>query len=511
MNYSCISTIQKNGIFLSQNILGPLGATNGSPLWGLFYPTQYPAIGAHADIMLTPIPETYWPFSARIKMRLWHRAQSLAVVTKYLADQNIIVLSCAVSRSAHRYATAVLTIAFGNLLRDARDFPDEASQKRLCARTKEELKHLLEALPNDDKVGKVCFTAEKPANLQSPVWGEVLHALQFFWMESRRRRTGPSRDIDFKVSRFVLTKGVIRPEGESRDLLDALFQNDSLPTRGVAEADTADMNMRIAFIDKSRLDDFATITVPYTWRKQSTDTETSAGVLAEIAQRFGPEFDLWRYTSEYEKISSAVEKGRLSLIAQAVGSGDGAQTPGVWQALEEKLRRKGEVFNRDFKTYDVQVTPFSYCKIFLSCGFRAPRFEDIREICFEEGTRFGMTEDDWIISVSRTKGVRDEVAKDIRSADGMLQYYSAETTEHKNSAWLDAEHFGAIVAGIPIAILKEKGSPADLPKTQGGQAPIEVEHNASKDKLRESIREGIEALLIDIVGSRRKVPRLKRS
>lgn len=492
MNYSCIATIQKNGIYLHNNILDPLGASKRSPIWGLFYPNQYPGRIGGKDIMLTPIPFEFWPCSARIKVRLKHEAATLAGLTGYLAERKIIVLSCSVSRSAHRYATAVMTIAFGDLVPSGDDTMTPEARASVCQRTRETLERLLSEIHAD--LSGVCFSHNEPENLKESCWGAPLDALQYFWKKTIEQSLSGEKSMVLRVSRFTYVDKVIRPDGSGYELLEYLFHDNAKPTRGFAEADTADMNMRIALIDQPELSKFASVKIPYRWQRPQASNETSSGILADLAWRFGKNFELWRYSSEFKGLSGQMEIGQLNIVAQLVDDVKDDDVSERWSELEKKL--SGPRFGPGcrYQTEPIKLTRFSDTQIFLSSNF-GDRFRFIHDLCVKMGSEFGLTRDDWRVSDSRTTAARDSVARDIRRSQGMLQYYRRTEDGSQSYVWPEAEHLSAITWGIPVIVMKDEDVPDDVPRTNGGQPPVVVPSNASPEEREKAFADGIRELV----------------
>jgi len=145
MNHGGLGILDYEGIRLPQGMIDLLSIGNRGCLWGLFYPKpkddkDYEGVSSDLDFMLTPIEPRLWKKSARIVLHLAQKPGTLKKVVEYFSSERISVIHAESSRSAHRYATWSMHIAFEDIPDD--DFDDYDEINHVYASTIAKIEYL---------------------------------------------------------------------------------------------------------------------------------------------------------------------------------------------------------------------------------------------------------------------------------------------------------------------------------------------------------------------------------
>ena len=499
MNHSCIATINNDGISLSGEVLTPLGISHDTQLWGMYYPRpnygeQFGDVGIEHDFVITPVPYPLWPYAARIKLRILLDKTDFVIdeLTEFLAGEGVQLLAVESSRSAHRYATVTMTIAFGKLRRRWEHYEgDRKSLVQHAGETKSATKSLLNRLRQ--KFAEYLFSVPNMESLADPVGGGRLEALAYFFVESRVSIVGKGHAIKHRVFELTCNRNTLALDRKGQAILEEAI--DLFPTRGFAEMETRDVNIRIAVIERKQLEQFASVRFSYKWHMGRSDMEKQRPILADILRPLKGKHLVWRLVNHYQKYNSFSEIVTFDGVVQCSSA-----NPAHWKGLEMALQ---SVNSQDdaFSITEAFVNSFSFFRVFLSLKSEF-RFDDIVNCCHEVGGRFGMMKEDFLMVKSNVKQIPDEVVQQIKSSNAMIQYYGTGSRPEPTYEWLSAELLAAAMCKIPVVIIKEKKVPREYIKTIGGQAPIVVPDNPGINDLRSAFQVALEQLTEAVLSRR---------
>lgn len=163
MNHGSLGFFNEEGqLSLNQQISDSLCLGNKSKLYGIFYPCPPPSVNPvyakvslKFDFMLTPIPFRYWPVSAKLHIHLLQHEASLNKICEYFQQRGISIIHGESTRSAYRYATWSLHIAFENLINSNELI---YNKKMHCyGPTQIMLDKLIKDIKEDDELNKYLF------------------------------------------------------------------------------------------------------------------------------------------------------------------------------------------------------------------------------------------------------------------------------------------------------------------------------------------------------------------
>jgi TIR domain len=222
MRYSGIGYLNEDGIFqIHRNILESLSIFDDAILFGIYYPTnkkdeQVKDEIFSPDFMFTPIPYTLWPKTARIIVRVKKQAEAFREITKVLKNNNVTILNSVSNRSAHRYSTWDIHIAFEDVEMEKTDVKsvngkkngeivlekqdeygfDNSTQEYRIINTK--LIALYEKIKEIPNANEILFEDKREKALNSSITMRTNTALHYFYynaeLEKKRREEKRGRE-----------------------------------------------------------------------------------------------------------------------------------------------------------------------------------------------------------------------------------------------------------------------------------------------------------------------------
>lgn len=310
MNHGGIGYLDYQCLTLPTDLLRPLSIADGSSVMAMHYPVMddpdYRDVPDCHDLMLTPVPRRYWPAMARLFVRLRHRRGAMAKVAAWFRNRQVSILNAECSRSAHRYATWNLTIAFDSLVGQTNPFDARKSENVGTALAIQSLLQDLEHAFGDD----VLFRDVTDPGLAMSVEGLPVRAHSYFDNYLNSQTTPPTAPFELYCSHGQL---------HSRDeqlaaLLNRLEDHgqELAPTCVFAEMDTRDFNIRVAIIPPQRLERFFEVVIPY--RRFSGDS--TRGLVATLTHRLSARYNIWRAFNSISQNGLEVEAGSAVLCLE---------------------------------------------------------------------------------------------------------------------------------------------------------------------------------------------------
>ena len=326
MIHGGIGYIDRTSLSLPLGLLEPLSIENNTLLFGLYYPSpastgEYKRVRYPHDLMITPIPPRFWQTIGRIMIRIKHEQGSLAIVSHFLQENGVSILAAECNRSAHRYASWVLTVKFEKL----------AQRKKLSFDPKNSIyKETLKALQDleSDILNKCTgplFIDNNDMDLRKPVVPMPACALAFFhnfWQ--KRKRKNPGKDWLYDPMMLCFDgKKIVAYEGREEKLNSVYDEidkhKDSLPSIVIAEMDTRDVNIRVVVIPKMSLCRFFNLEMNY---QRFAKPDTTRGLFSYLVENLPGCYNMWRVFNQTMENRETDEKGRISCIIEDMTSGD---------------------------------------------------------------------------------------------------------------------------------------------------------------------------------------------
>jgi hypothetical protein len=311
MNHGGLGYLDSQRLVLPIDILRPLSIYDGSHVLCLYYPPPegpgYEGVPWCHDFMITPAPLRYWPLMGRLLIRLWHRPDSMRRVSHWLADNGITILTDECSRSAHRYATWNLTIAFDSISGANRFNKRTSEHVRTHKALSKLVKDLNAAFPDDD----VLFRDPNDRHLRTAIEAMPTRAHSYFYNYYLAHKAEPWRE---PVELFCMHSELQSTDHRLAVLLEILANGgeELTPTCVFAEMDTRDFNIRVALIPPAELCRYFEIVVPY----RRIGNKSSRGLMATIAERLGGNYNFWRLHSSTSQDHSDIESGEVFLCLE---------------------------------------------------------------------------------------------------------------------------------------------------------------------------------------------------
>jgi hypothetical protein len=296
---------------LPVDLLRPLSIGEGSTVLALYYPRgagpAYDGVPDCHDLMITPVPLRYWPVMGRLIVRLRHAQGTMAAVASWLRDREISILNTECSRSAHRYATWNLTIAFDALVGKSNRFDASASEHVATRRAASVLRRDLEGAFDDD----ILFREPTDRGLRHAVEIVPIRTHSYFHHYLSASADSPKSRLFELYSTQAQLQSRDDRLGALLNELEGLGES-LAPTCVVAEMDTRDFNIRVAIVPPSQLHRFFEVVVPY----RRTGGQSTRGLIASVTERLAGRYNLWRVFNSNSQNGTDVEAGETVLCVE---------------------------------------------------------------------------------------------------------------------------------------------------------------------------------------------------
>lgn len=321
MRISGLGYVDKNGVIqLHRNIVEGLSIFSGSILFGIFYPRSKEdkkSAPSRPDFMLTPIPFKLWPISARIIVRLNRQSIGLKAITKILSDNHATILNSISNRSAHRYSTWDIHIAFDNL--NPKNLTWDENKSRYIE-VNEQLRDLVNKISKSKIAKAALFTDDEDMNLNHSVRGRVNNGLHYFYRITKIRLKGAteSEKLMYSPFSFRYSDGLIisNSGGKINSILN-IAQDDNLklplPTVAFVEGDSHYLNVRIRLFPQEKLPQLLRISIYY---ERRTTRYSSRGLTEYLIQHFPKRWKLWKYWNQLYECRDEYGSGKLSFFVE---------------------------------------------------------------------------------------------------------------------------------------------------------------------------------------------------
>ncbi|MFT3822539.1 MAG: toll/interleukin-1 receptor domain-containing protein [Chitinophagaceae bacterium] len=315
-----------------KNVLEGLQIYNGSLLFGVYHPRSKYAdrndrIKYH--FMISPIPYQLWPKTSRLLIRLrqsesFGQTTGIEVISEYLYKQNVSIIYSFSNRSAHRYSTWDVHIAFDDYSLD--DLKDDYSTSESCyLKILEATKQLEEDIK--EKYDKYLFYDNDDLGLRNPVISRINTACHYFYYDTERllaeeneynKRIYRPFTLRYNNGNFIpIEKGIIN---EVIYLLEPDKSAFNLPSICFSESDSHYLNIRIIIIPKNLRHRFFKVSVFHERLKRNEiNNPTSRGLLNYVITKLhGIDYKVWKTsTLLFECRNDTYGSGKLSLFVEA--------------------------------------------------------------------------------------------------------------------------------------------------------------------------------------------------
>lgn len=356
MNHGSLGFIEDSGIYLPLDVINLLSIGKDGCLFGLFYPSPkglkgYENVTQKLDFMLTPIEPRLWSRSARVVIHLAQKPGSLRKIIEYLTSENISVIHAEGSRSAHRYATWSLHIAFEDISLSLEYDFDEQVYKPIL----EKIERLRKGLFEHCK--KALFHQRSNSNSLIPVeiWPNT--ALSYFHNFVQEQRSISDNSIYEPFELNLSTEGFFATEKMKIksilvDYLDDINMN-LLPSIIFAEFDNKFLNIRLALIPEPNLNRFFEIGVTY---HRLGNSEPCVGIIAAILNCFPKEYNIWHSYNFTKSQSKSHKQGKLLFLVEDCSKGS---LDFVKKAKSRLSEIEGYIINKRIIISSPKVIPLS--------------------------------------------------------------------------------------------------------------------------------------------------------
>jgi len=231
----------------------------------------------------------------------------MAAVAGWLRDQKILILNAECSRSAHRFATWNLTLAFESLTGPNQFDAEKSEHKATMKAVTSLIKKLEQAFPGNG----ILFRDPHDASLKKAVEGFPVRAHSYFHnYKNQQKKTFLHQPFELYCSHYKLQS----QNGCLGAMLDQLSNKgeELAPTCVIAEMDTRDFNIRVAVIPPSELHRFFEVVIPY--RRSGGDS--TRGLVAKVTEHLAKRYSLWRVFNSTSQNGPDVEVGEVSLCVE---------------------------------------------------------------------------------------------------------------------------------------------------------------------------------------------------
>lgn len=321
MNHGSLGYLNENGeLSLSQGILAALCLGNMSKLYGLYYkcpPASIDPLYGMAtlkdDFMLTPIPFRFWPVTAQLYIHLKHPQGNLNTICEYFKRKGISVIHSEGTRSAFRYGTWNLHIAFENLLKRNLTYNKTI---HCYYETELALKELIHDLTTDPDLMASLFTPDSfPA-----VEGTVNSPLAYFYNYSVNKEETTWLEEKSLSDHFELTLHNISRQptllGDSQFEFVIKYlkktQPEIFPATIFSELHTRALNIRTVLIPSKDSKRFMYVAVEY---ERIGPNDSCVGIIHSITSRL-ENYNIWQYYNYTMHSSVSHDKGRLVFLLE---------------------------------------------------------------------------------------------------------------------------------------------------------------------------------------------------
>lgn len=470
MDHGRLAYVSSQQIRLHEDILRPLTISAGSTVFGLYYPKRSgEGADVQHDLMLTPVPYESWPVSAAFTLFLKHVPGTFATIATYLASISVNIIAAQCIRIGHHHSAWHLVVEFES------HKPGEFSQysafryNRLVSQVQAQVKKLTKGI---EKNCGDALQLEQPSFYRKAVRGWPLKALAFFYDHVESERT---RSVDPRVDGVCKDGHTVTFDNPKKFELSSLNKvATSFPTISFASLDSEASLIRVALLQKERLDRFRRLTVKYSLARTEPDT-TSRGLLKNLSRCMADRnWNIWSLFDQTQESNPNYESGSVNLFAEYL-SDDGPDHEGISE-LKYELRTSPGAPEASITT--VSIAKASPSRIFLSIKNKEafPSHDRIVELCGKLASQIGILPGDIIVVYSGTpESLMREVSSKISECDGFLQYFGvpididsgqrgSPSTEAElmtaSSVWLNAEFFLASYLGIPsVRIVEDSMQP----------------------------------------------------
>ena len=318
MNHYGIGSLHEDcTLTLPQDILRPISVETDVNVWGLYYPeTLLEAerqFKDRIDFVLSPLPYEMWPVSARIVVHTKHDHDAFAAVAAFLNSRGVSILTSEASRSAHRYDTWSLIVAFDEL---ADISPNEYSERDKAYKpVLEEVSKLRSQIAA--ACGDYLHIEPSDVNLAEPIDVKVVHSMAYFHYVTKTSqfRTSKEKWHYHKPFKLRCEKGsrLVSNDGEFSAIVDTIDQRykEVRPCSVFAEAQPADMNLRVLLIPKAHEAEYFGVTLKY---RRSGPPPTSRGLTYFVMEKLADAFRVLAINNQSLLYSLDSEMGRMYLV-----------------------------------------------------------------------------------------------------------------------------------------------------------------------------------------------------
>jgi hypothetical protein len=384
MNHGGLGYVDEKKIVLPIDLLRPLSIYDGSFVEAMYYPRpashgRAKGVNNYADFMITPVARYLWPTTAHLIIRICHVPGTLQKVAEFLASQQISILNAECSRSAHRYATWNMTVAFTNL--KLNQF-DAASSEHMG--TRDALDAILGKIVKRFQGKNVLFTDASDGALKYPVEGFLIRTNSYFHeqLEAREQAAARGRGCTVLDRPFKLhCRGfeLVDHEEKLKQLLYQMPNRAGLPTGPscvFAEMNTRDMSIRAAYIPPRFLPFFWEIRLQYL-RKECHGIDSSVGFLAKLMNRIPPRrYNLWRVSNHTRRNVDNSEVGEIVIYLEDLMQTDHNDTRVQIETLCISIEHEFGA-NNNIEVVRHQALPVTSTRILHQLGEEQRRFTGI--------------------------------------------------------------------------------------------------------------------------------------
>jgi hypothetical protein len=317
MNHGTLGFIDESRIHLPLDVINLLSIGKEGCLFGLFYPKPvdkigYENISLDLDFMLTPIEPRLWSKSARVIIHLVQKPGSLKSVIEYFKTKNISVIHAESSRSAHRYATWSLHIAFEDLPLNMDYDADKQVYKPVIGKIKDLEKNLVKLC------GDAVFHQRSFSKSLKPIEVWANNSLAYFHNFVREKRAELGEESIYEPFEMSLSNGAFfktkkkKIESILTEYLDKTKIN-ILPSIVFAEFDSKSLNIRLALITNKNIKRFFEIGVSY---ERMGKSGPCLGLISAVLEHFPKEYSIWHSYNFTKSQSKIYKKGRLLFLVE---------------------------------------------------------------------------------------------------------------------------------------------------------------------------------------------------
>jgi len=320
MIHSGLGIITNNGkICLPPDLVEQLTNGNTSLLYGLYYPKTsslkgYEDVTIKYDLMITPIHYRFWSRSARLLIHLKHKPGSFNHISDFFKEKKVSVIHAEGSRSAHRYGTWCMHIAFENLSENL----TYDNNREIYSETKDALKRFIQEVT--ENCGDFLFSQKNNYDLNHSIIGWPNSALAHFnnyYVNCFVNNASEDRFLSKPFEFYSYNDGELQTDkSDLKSILKYESRNDSctlLDSIVYAELDTRAMNMRIAIIPKEIKKRFFEFGISY---ERNGIPDSCVGIINCITKSFPEKYNIWRLANQVQLSSNAGDEGKIVMLIE---------------------------------------------------------------------------------------------------------------------------------------------------------------------------------------------------